>query len=73
VRIDIESAKIELEIAQDMETVSAAEVIRWLSARPIRDGRGNLLNSLVENWIVRAAAAMGRAKRIRNMAKEADL
>jgi hypothetical protein len=54
----IELAKIELEIAEDLEVVTATEVIRWLRNRPRTES--------TIAWIERAAAAVGRAKRLRS-------
>lgn len=58
----IELAKIELELAEDLETVTAAEVLRWLEGRKI-EGPAIAM-------IERAAAAVGRANRISRLSAQ---
>lgn len=54
----IELAKIELQLAEDLEIVTAAEVVDWIKHRPGTEA--------TIAWIERAVMAIGRAKRIRS-------
>lgn len=55
----LETAKIEFEIAEDYETVTASELVRWIKSRRV------MCNPAILATIERAVAAVGRAKRLR--------
>lgn len=57
---EIELAKRELEIAEDMEKVSAGEALRWIKQRRA------ICTPEIVAAIERAVMAMGTAKRIRS-------
>jgi hypothetical protein len=59
--IEVEEARVELELAEDAERVTAVQVMRWLRNRP----GGDRVIAAVE----RATMAVGRAERIRRGAK----
>jgi hypothetical protein len=63
----IELARINLEIAEDMELVTVAQILPWLRNRVGGDHR-TITGDQVIVWVERAVAAVGRAKRIRSEA-----
>jgi hypothetical protein len=55
-------AQIEFEVAEDLETVTAAQVLRWLNARNSGRVSGEFFTAI--HVVERAAAAVGRANRL---------
>ncbi len=64
--VEIEAARIELELAEDAEKITAAQILRWLRNRP------TVGTPAVIASIERATRAVGRANRIMASQREAE-
>lgn len=60
----VELARIELEIAEDLTTVTIAQILPWLRNRLGGDPRPYNGDQIIA-WVERATAAVGRANRLK--------